>query len=81
MTADEELLAKANTVLKDTGCVATDLGPDSVGVQGDARFVGPCVYVDFPPDMDWDQIGKISTRIVNEVPGISRVMKNIAVRK
>ena len=81
MSTDAELLAKVNVLLEPLGCKATDLGPDSVGVQGDARFYGPCVFVDFPSEMEWEEISKISTRITNEVPGISRVMRNIATRK
>ena len=78
MTPDEELLSKVNALLEPLECKATDLGPNSVGVQGDARFYGPCVFVNFPSEMDWEKIAEISTRIVNEVPGISRVMRNLA---
>ena len=46
MESDEAvLLEKVNEVIRPYGCVATEIGPDSVGVQGDARITGPTVYV------------------------------------
>ncbi|MBY0473418.1 hypothetical protein K2Q00_04050 [Patescibacteria group bacterium] len=74
---DQELLQKVNEIVSSYGCVATDLGPDSVGVQGDARVVGPCVFVRFPPEMSHEQIGLISTKITNQVKGITRVLMDI----
>lgn len=84
MPTDEELLAKINDVLKDTRYVATHIGPPSVGVQGDARVYGPSVAVDFgfndgPPD--WKRVGEYATEIVNQVPGITRVLMNITSKK
>ena len=74
---DEELLARINVILKPLGCIATEMGPDSVGVQGDKRFYGPCVFVTIPPEVKPEEWGAIATRIINEVPGVSRVLKNI----
>ena len=77
MTSDEELLAKVNMVLAGTGCIATDLGSNSVGVQGDARVYGPSVFVTFAEGMDMAKIGEISNMITNQVRGITRVLMNV----
>ena len=77
MPTDEELLAQVNAVLKETGCVATDLGPNSVGVQGDGRVYDPVVFVTFAEGMNWVRIGEISNMITNQVPGITRVLMNV----
>ena len=74
---DEELLSRVNEVIKPFGCIATDLGPDGVGVQGDARVYGPSVFVSFPPHTNNEDISRISNKITNEVPGITRVLMNI----
>lgn len=65
-------------VLKGTGCVVTGFGPDSVAVMGDARFYGPCVFVRFPSGTTMERVAILSNKITNEVPGISRVMMEIA---
>ena len=76
-TSDSVLLAQVHEIVSEYGGTATDLGPDSVGVQGDARFYGPCVYISLPSGMSHDRIAYISNRITNEVRGISRVLLNI----
>lgn len=74
---ERELLAKVQSVVQPFGCIATELGPNSVGVMGDARFYGPSVYITFPPNISMEEVSRISTRITNEIPGISRVLMNI----
>ncbi len=76
--SDDEYLQQVNNVVQPFGCVATDLGPDAVAVKGDGREVGPSVLVTFPSEMSMKEIGKISTKITNEVPHICRVLMNLA---
>jgi GMP synthase PP-ATPase subunit len=73
----ENILEEVRAIIKPYGCEATGLGPDSVGVQGDGRIVGPVVYVTFPPKMSMDEVSRISTDIINRVKGLTRVMMNI----
>ena len=75
--SEAEMQSAIEGVLKDTGCVFTGFGPDAVAVMGDARFYGPCIFVRFPAEMQHDEIAKISTRLTNEVRGISRVLMEI----
>lgn len=77
MTDEEELLARVNAFVQKFGCVATDLGPDSVGVQGDARVTGPVVFVTFRKELSHERISAIATEVINKVPGITRVLQNI----
>jgi GMP synthase PP-ATPase subunit len=72
-----ELLAKVNAAIKPFGCIATELGPDSVGVQGDGRVYCPTVFVKFPLGISIEQVALISNKVTNEVPGISRVLMEI----
>jgi len=74
---EENLLEQVQKVVEEFGCTATDLGPDAVGVKGDARFYGPSVYVTFPPEMTPEQISHVSTEITNRVQGVSRVLMNV----
>jgi GMP synthase PP-ATPase subunit len=74
---EQALLEQVNNVVRPHGCEATDLGPDSVGVQGDARAYGPSVYVTFPEDMSPEKVSEISTEITNRVRGITRVLRHI----
>ena len=83
MSEHAKLLEKVNGVLEGSGFVATAVGPDSVGVQGDARVYQPSVIIDIgfndkPPD--WEQVGKYATEIVNKVRGVSRVLADITSR-
>jgi len=75
--SDEELLAEVNEVAAPFDCVTTELGPKSVGVQGDGRVFWPCVYVACPSHMSLEEIGAVSTKITNEVRGISKVLTYI----
>lgn len=78
MLDESELLQKVNTVIAPFGCVATELGPDSVGVQGDNRAYLPSVYVRFREGMTMEEIAEVSNAITNYVPGISRVLMEIS---
>ena len=75
--SDMELLAAGNAVIAPLGCVATELGPNSVGVMGDGRAYGASVYISFPADATPDFRTTISTKIINKVRGITRVLMNI----
>jgi GMP synthase PP-ATPase subunit len=48
-------------------------GPNSVGVQGDARIVGPVVFVRALTDVSSEEISRIATEVINRVRGITRV--------
>ena len=83
MSTKEALLSLVNEVLEGTSYVATDIGPSSVGVQGDARVYGPTVLLDIgfneaPPN--WEHVGKYATEIVNRIPGITRVLVDVTSR-
>ena len=82
MTLDEgvALLAQVNTLLAPYGCKATELGPDSVGVQGDARAHGPSVFVQFPLGTSQEKIAEISNLITNRAKGITRVLMEISIQ-
>ena len=71
------LLRQVQDHLDPCGAKALSLGPDSVGSQGDARAYEPCVFVSFPPSMTMEEIGEVSTRIVNSVRGITRVRMDV----
>ena len=77
MSEDEKLLDEVNQLVEPYGCTATDLGPDSVGVMGDARAYGASVFVTFPPTWSHEEIARVSTEITNKVRGITRVLMNI----
>jgi GMP synthase PP-ATPase subunit len=77
---EQALLDEVNMVLVSfPGCTATEIGPRSVGVQGDARVYLPTVYVTFNPRLSPEEIREISTTIINKVAGISRVLMNIVI--
>lgn len=82
MSTKEALLAQVNDVLKGTGYVATDVGPSSVGVQGDARVYSPSIVVDFGFENkpNWDDVSKAATDVINRVPGVARVLMDITTR-
>lgn len=77
MRDDVAILKKINALLAPHHCTATDLGPKSVGVQGDARFYGSCVFITTPPDMTLKECGEIATEIINQTHEISRVLMDI----
>jgi hypothetical protein len=72
------LLAKVNETIANSGCVATSLGTNTVGVQGDARVYLPSVYITCPANMSSEDTGIIAAKIINEIPGISKVLVEIA---
>lgn len=76
MTAD--LAAQVEKILAGTGCTLAGFGPDSVAVMGDARFYGPSVCISVPPWIDMEQVGRLSSRITNEVKGVSRVLVEVS---
>lgn len=82
MSTKDALLAQVNEVLKGTGYVATDIGPSSVGVQGDARVYNPSVIIDFGLENKpkWDDVSKAATEVINQVPGVTRVLMDITSR-
>lgn len=71
------LLRQVQDHLDPSGAKALAIGPDSVGVQGDGRVHEPCVFVSFPSSMTMEEIGEASTRIVNSVRGITRVLMDV----
>lgn len=77
MVDEEEVLARINELIESRGCRAIALGPDAVGVQGDARVSGPCVFVRFPDDAPTDLVHEVSTEITNKIPEVTRVLREI----
>lgn len=75
--SEDNLLEEVRQIVEPYDCVVNGLGPDSVGVMGDRRVVGPSVCVYFPPDMEPERIQEISTEITNRVRGITRVLQDI----
>lgn len=73
----EDLVAQVEAMLAYTGAEVIGLGPDSVAVMGDSRFYGPSIVIKFPPGTTNEKIAEISTKITNEVKGISRVLIEI----
>jgi GMP synthase PP-ATPase subunit len=49
-------------------------GPNSVGVQGDARIVGPVVFVRAWTDVSSEEISRVATDVINRVRGVTRVL-------
>lgn len=85
-----EELKKAKWYDKVFQCWSIMTGVNSTAVKGDGRFYGEVVAVRVVSTKDrmsaeWVQLpykvlGKISSRIVNEVPGISRVVYDITTK-
>lgn len=73
----EDLLEQVNKLIEPYGCRALDLGEKSVGVQGDGRVHGPSVFIEGPPGMSSEEMGKIATEIINKVKGLTRVLWDI----
>lgn len=72
--AEQRLLTKTRELIEPLGCRVIGLGPQAVGVLGDAREVGIAIVVRFCEGAD---IGTISTMITNRVRGITRVLMAI----
>jgi len=72
---------KANTIASEYGCQAFILMQSeteplmSVGVQGDKRNYGPVIMI--RGEYDIQKVKELSTRITNEISGISRVEMEI----
>lgn len=51
----------------------------SIGVMGDARTYDPSVFLEPGPNYRYsaEELGRISTDLVNKVPGIGRVLLDI----
>ncbi len=83
-------LKKANWYDKVFQCWSVMIGTNSTGVKGDGRFYGEVVAARIVMSKDrmtadWARIpyeilARISTRIVNEVPGVSRVVYDITTK-
>ena len=73
----DKLLSKVNLVVQRHGCRATEIGPDTVGIKGDARVYGPCVFVKFGSHLTPEQVKEVSTEITNKVHEIVRVLQEI----
>ena len=74
---DRFLIDSVRRVVEPYGCLVIGLGPEAVNVIGDARAYQPCVIVEFPAGMAWEEIGRISTDVTNRVR-VSRVLMQIA---
>lgn len=85
-----EELRKANWYTKVFQCWSIMTGINSTAIKGDGRFYGEVVairafHTKDRMSVDWAHIpykvlAKISSRIVNEVPGISRVVYDITTK-
>lgn len=75
--ANAALIEEINAVIAPFNCAVIELGADSVGVQGDARVVGPSVIIRIPPDLSHLELTKISNEITNKVRPITRVLVDI----
>lgn len=69
---------KIISILNQYDCEFIDFGPDSVGVKGDARVVGPVVYIHIPTNMDTETQAEVATTLINKVRGITRVLVDIS---
>lgn len=67
------IIKHANDMVRPFGRVIA-LGPDAVGVLGDARAVGVAVLVKFEKDA---KVSELSTKITNRVRGVARVLMAI----
>lgn len=56
-------------------------GPESwsVGVQGDGRIYGPVIILTVHRDAPTERIYELGTKLINQVPGITRVLIAIEV--
>lgn len=71
--AETAIIKQVNDLIAPFGRV-TALGPDTVGVLGDARYVGMAIGIRFVEDA---KAAELSTGIINRVRGIARVMVDI----
>lgn len=68
-------------VLRGSGYAFDMFNGRSVGVVGDARVYGPVAIMKAKGRISIKKAGELSTRIINETPGISRVMIEIPTPK
>jgi hypothetical protein len=68
---------KIELFIKPLGCEVTGFSPFTVGQHGDNRVYQRGVYVRFPAGMPMERRGEISTRITNQVKGVTRVFIEI----
>lgn len=83
-------LKKANWYHRVFQCWSVMTGTNSTGVKGDGRFYGEVVALRIVTSKDrmtadwvripYEILARISTRIVNEVPGVSRVVYDITTK-
>ena len=76
-TDSERIIREVNQVLKESRSRVVELSAPAVAVLGDARFYGPTIIVRFNPRLTMEEIGKLATRIINEVKGLSRVLAEV----
>ena len=64
-------------VIRGSGYVFDSFNGRSVGVVGDGRVYGPVAIMKAKGSISIKKAGELSTRIINETPGITRVMIDI----
>ena len=64
-------------VLRGSGYAFDSFNGRSVGVVGDDRVYGPVAIMKATRKLSIKKAGELSTRIINETPGITRVMIDI----
>lgn len=72
------LQRKVERKLAGTGFTFLSFGPDAVNVQGDGRVVAPVVLVTPPDGSTSERAGEVCTSLINEVPGITRMLIDIS---
>ena len=72
-----EFRERLHAAVRKYGAELTGVGHNSVGVQGDARVVGPVAIVSFPPELTIEEASRIATKLINEVTGLTRVLMEI----
>ncbi|HVY72735.1 MAG TPA: hypothetical protein VG984_01630 [Candidatus Paceibacterota bacterium] len=75
-TDDKELWDAVTAVVEPYGCTVTGLGPKAVATMGDARKHFTCVFIKFPDGMTMEEIGRISTKVTNQVD-VGRVQMDV----
>jgi GMP synthase PP-ATPase subunit len=73
--AETRLIERLNGLIRPYGGRISGVGPNAVGVQGDARSYGITVVVRFPGT--FEQAAAISTHITNHVREVTRVLMEV----
>ena len=68
-------------VLRGSGYKFDSYNGRSVGVQGDGRVYGPVAIIAARGHASIQQAGALATLIINETPGITRVLLDITPKK